>query len=369
MNEGDIITDNQGTPFRISYLNNAVTLSIPPPLVDLNTGAPDADHPGLRLWLDAADSNTLWQDTAGTQPATTGQAVARWDDKSSIGINVIQSNLANQPVYAAAVSGLGNQPAVQFTGGANGTVLTAPGGNTTGLTGASPLTLVTIWQNTGYTGQNYQHTFHMGTSQPSMAYGHSTSRSANAGSPIGNHYWSSGFDTTGPATAANTPFMAVSTYDGTVDSWYINGTPAGNNTVSFNIGMSELQIGSRINHLPNITEGFTGDLAEVMLFDRPLTTDERNALGGYVYEKYRFTISGATGANGFRAYIRKNPSGGPNEFIISWDSRVGEHYRIEYSSTLTGSFTPLAINIPGVDGATEFPITIEDGGYLRVGRE
>lgn len=41
-----------------------------------------ANLTGLVLWLDAADTSTLWADTNATVATTNGGAVVRWDDKS-----------------------------------------------------------------------------------------------------------------------------------------------------------------------------------------------------------------------------------------------------------------------------------------------
>ena len=59
---------------------------------------------GLTLWLDASDTNTLWEDTSATTPATT--VVGRWDDKSGNGYNATQATGANQPTLGTSINGL-----------------------------------------------------------------------------------------------------------------------------------------------------------------------------------------------------------------------------------------------------------------------
>lgn len=51
--------------------------------------------PNLVLWLDAADTSTLWADTSGTIPATT--TIAKWDDKSGNDNHAIQETSASRP--------------------------------------------------------------------------------------------------------------------------------------------------------------------------------------------------------------------------------------------------------------------------------
>lgn len=52
------------------------------------------------VWYDPSDLNTLWQDTAGTIPVTTsGQMVARIDDKSGNGYHATQETEDSRPLY------------------------------------------------------------------------------------------------------------------------------------------------------------------------------------------------------------------------------------------------------------------------------
>ena len=299
--------------------------------VSLTTGRPVPSHPALKLWLDAGDLGTLWQDTDGTIPAADGQPVARWDDKSGSGIIVAQADPANAPSLTAGVAELNSVPAVTFVGGAGGDALTSTTGNSTGVSGLAELTMVTVWKNTGYTGQNYQHTIHMGDPSCLSAYGHSTSRAGNAGSGIGNHYWCDGFDNTG-ATANGDANMALSTYDRSTDTWYINGAPGGTRTVFVTIGSSELQIGSR---LQPFVEGFTGHLAEVILFCTVLTEEERNALGFYIQQKYGIQVQGAALAGSLRILgVNYEEAQGVATVRLRFTSRLGGSYKIEASPDL-----------------------------------
>lgn len=54
--------------------------------------------PSLVAWYDPSDLSTMFQDTAGTVPVTAaGQSVARINDKSGNGRNLLQATGANQP--------------------------------------------------------------------------------------------------------------------------------------------------------------------------------------------------------------------------------------------------------------------------------
>jgi hypothetical protein len=70
--------------------------------------------PGLALWLDASDASTLFQDDAGTTPATAdGDVVGYWGDKSGNGKHAIQATPGNKPVLKLATKNSRNT--VRFT--------------------------------------------------------------------------------------------------------------------------------------------------------------------------------------------------------------------------------------------------------------
>lgn len=63
-----------------------------------------SDLSGLALWLMAGVGQ--WQDTGGNTPATnTNDPVARWDDQSGQGNNLLQSVSANRPLLKTAEIG------------------------------------------------------------------------------------------------------------------------------------------------------------------------------------------------------------------------------------------------------------------------
>lgn len=286
---GSLKISGSGSPFAVGGDNMAagpqrLGLSGGTVTVSAGGGMPT----GLVYHIDASDAATLWQDTGGTNPITAdGQQVARWDDKSPSAINVSEGNSGDQPDYRASVASLNNMPALYF----DGDVLR--GTNDTGITGDHDLTAITVWSDAAGTGQNYQHTFHMGNTGTREAYGHSVSRGDNNGQ-IGNHYWGDGWNSSSNngLGAAN---IALSTYDSGADqdTWWVNGDPVGNRGVTLNIAANQLQIGSRLNP---VTEGFRGNLAEVLIFDQVLTSAQMNDIGGYLAAKYGINAPNWTGS-------------------------------------------------------------------------
>lgn len=66
------------------------------------------------LWLDASDSNTLYDTTTGGALVGAGGAVARWEDKSGNARHATQATLANRPLRTAAAQG--GKDALTFDG-------------------------------------------------------------------------------------------------------------------------------------------------------------------------------------------------------------------------------------------------------------
>lgn len=68
---------------------------------------------GVGGWYDASVTGCLWQDVAGTVPATEGTPVARIDDLSGNGYHCIQPTLAARPTFVIDPQG---RPCLEFDG-------------------------------------------------------------------------------------------------------------------------------------------------------------------------------------------------------------------------------------------------------------
>ncbi len=248
-------------------------------------GSPTPGDANLRLWLDASDSGTLFQDTAGVSPIQfSGQPVARWEDKSGNNLHVTEGS-ANRPDYVGSSPSLNGRPALYF----DGDVLQRA--NDTGVSGNADRTVITVWSDAVDYDANYQHSLHMGSTSANQAYGISVYR-GGGNARIGNHYWGGGFDTTRNGSSAARMAMAMWDGDGGtagngLDRWYVDGLDAGaSDRAPLDTGTSQLTIGSR---LAPPTEGIRGNIAEVIVFDQVLNWEEQQAIGGYLTGKYGLT--------------------------------------------------------------------------------
>ena len=156
-------------------------------------------------------------------------------------------------------------------------------------------------------------------------------------------------------TASLDATMALSTYNRSTDSWFINGAPGGTRNIFLSIGGGELQVGSR---LQPFTEGFTGHLAELIVFCTVLTEAERNALGFYIQEKYGIIVQDARLAGSLRIvsidYALDENLPDTAHVTLRFTSREGGRYLIESGTDLNSWEDELNDNYPGTGDITEY---------------
>jgi hypothetical protein len=84
---------------------------------------------GCGLWLDASDTSTLFQDSAGTTPVTGGgQSIGLWKDKSGAGHDFNQTSSGNRVTYDTSTKGaiqLSSPTYLQASAASLGTVSTS----------------------------------------------------------------------------------------------------------------------------------------------------------------------------------------------------------------------------------------------------
>lgn len=103
--------------------------------------------PGCTLWLDGADTSTLFSDYAGTTLATPGGNILRWTDKATLRLPAITNNIATTSyngIYGVnpptlTTDSLTGKPAVGF--GVGSVIATAANGTTNTITCTSSITL------------------------------------------------------------------------------------------------------------------------------------------------------------------------------------------------------------------------------------
>lgn len=225
------------------------------------------------LWLDAADISTMFQDSAGAIPArTTGSTVSLWKDKSSSGNHA--SNTTAQPTLTI--------------GAQNGL-------NVLNFNGAQYLTLSTNTLPTGST--NCTFFFITRTPSTSVQVFFTYGQDPNTINRNPQFYYNSGrlnIDLYGGGLLSdNTIFtnsyvMTSCTFTNRITAWD-NGTQfsGGSTAITLNTGTGWASIGvGRVPPGTALNYYFNGQMGEMILFNRELSSQERLQMEGYLAWKW-----------------------------------------------------------------------------------
>lgn len=218
---------------------------------------------GLRLWL---------RSDAGVNRS--GSSVTSWADQSGVGNTVSQSYGANMPTFADNV--LNGRPAVRFAG--KNCVLQSGGSVVTGNGG---FTVFTVARFLSMPGTNYQYLWWNGTNNSTAGYGPFLSTSSLLRTGWGSYSYA--------LTYSGTPLMAkwyrmCSRYiSGTHEMW-VDGSFIGQNAKTGSSLASGFAVG---NYAASASyQGFYGDIAEIVIYNRKLNETERLAVEQYLAGKW-----------------------------------------------------------------------------------
>ncbi len=225
---------------------------------------------GCQLWLKA---------NAGITQS--GGLVSQWDDQSGNSRHATQATGANKPAYGYQRR-LNGYPTVIFNGTASQMTGT---GSAIGISGAGSRTVAIVGQATSHATSGTTSTMFMfGAASTSQAYG--LACRVNSTPVLGMHYWVNfGYSQSGLADFG--PFIYVTTYNGTVDSYYLNGYPVGSTTIALSTGSSAYQLGSRTG---GSFEFAAVSIAELIVYDTALSQANREAMITALGIKYNIPV-------------------------------------------------------------------------------
>jgi hypothetical protein len=223
---------------------------------------------GLLLWLAADSTAHLWQDTARTVPAVAdGDPVACWDDGSGVGHNVVQATTTKRPLLKLAI--LNSKPVLRFDGVDDFLQATF-----TAIT--QPFSRIAVFNMRSYAASS--HIYGAGPTGQGVLFESSTS-------PIMSLY----DGTVSPSTSS----LAVGTFgvvselhNGAASELRVNGAAA----ATGNPGVATLS-GVTLSAASNGASTTPVDHAEVVVYNRALTTAERQSVERYLGTKYGITVS------------------------------------------------------------------------------
>ena len=254
--------------------------------------------PGLRLWLKADDI------TDGAEPAN-GTIITTWQDHSgndhdaivATDISATFTGPTHQEVTLSTPTGNNTFPVARFTMGADELlratdIINGPDNNNEAAESANfgELTIITVY-------------FADFISQANQPMGFGTSASSNRGGVNANNFrlgnnpsiQKDNGEIDGHSLVIPTDFFIRTTVmsaagDGLVEE-YFDGTLALSKTENFSVRSDNFYLGD--TRFPFVS---TGDIAELIVYDRALDEGQRQTVEGYLSEKYfHATVTGNDG--------------------------------------------------------------------------
>lgn len=234
----------------------------------------------LKLWLDADDSATITKDMSDN--------VSDWADKSTNGNDVSQLTATNQPLFVA--SAINSNPSIRFDGVDNylenlGISLVTGVGELTIFMAISRISSpnnnrgkLALWE----TGQ-----IHDFNNIPSVSF-EDGSIALNELKYLRN---TSNQNKT-PHPNENTPFIYSSIFDGANNNSFLNGNIASftNPTGSAgNFNIQNIRVGAR-QVSGSASFFWNGDIGEIIIYNRDLSTLERQQVESYLSSKWSITL-------------------------------------------------------------------------------
>lgn len=292
--------------------------------------SPGGVSSGLQVWLKA---------DAGTSTTTNGANLSAWNDQSGNGRHATMSNLSRQPVYhASAINGL---PAIYTNGGSRYLDVDLSS------IANGEFTIIAVTQRANSNFFNYFIGINPGAaSNSNLAMGFRQGNQINLSLPTGN---SRAMVTTyagvnEPATSmwadySSTATRRVGMTQNGVDL-QVTGTGG---TIIAQTGIGQIGRGSN-------TAGFTGFISEVIVYNRVLSSTERNQVQSYLAVKYGLAANAST-------FLFYNESGYNNDIF-----GIGRNLATQgLNVTASNSVSP--------DDILEVrsPSSMDDGDYLLFG--
>lgn len=295
--------------------------------------------PGCSLWLDGNDITTMFQDTSGTTPVTAnGQTVARWKDKSSNGFTFITGTGGTAPTYNT--SALNSLPGVTFGSVEQSTTFST---NFKWLDSASPINCynsftlggsnTTIFAVVNVNAVNQRNTLFrtsinldMEVLYPWTGVGFIWDQPYNSA----NNRLSVGYSVTGGQLISLVRSGATMTGYSNGESFATLSTASGTLTNS----TATLSIGG--GFVSSTYSTFNSNICEMLIYNRDLTSTQRQQVEGYLASKWGFPLSYRQGWTRNLSNFTESPV---NTFIKSTASSSWGDSMVYSTQAMTGPFS------------------------------
>jgi hypothetical protein len=233
---------------------------------------------GCTLWLDATDISTI---------TLSGSNVTQWSDKSGQLYHFSQATPGNQPTYSS--TGFGNRGSIVFDGIGSYLFSTTFGGLFGGLN--TPLSFFCVMRWTSKTSPAIQCLFNIYTGTSTNGF-HGIYFDQGAAPNAWQHIRRSAAGTTVTVSSANIISSGVSyvhsqIFPGTTVTGFTNGT----SVLSGNMNVATLGTNTTIGcigilYRSIIQYPLNGQVGEVLVYNRAVTTEERRQIEGYLAWKW-----------------------------------------------------------------------------------
>lgn len=227
-----------------------------------------ASVPGLTVWFDASDDSTFTY--------SSGVVVSQWRDKSGNAFHVSQATDAQRPTRSTTING---RAAVAFNG--SQFLIREPA---TGMpSGAAARTTITVARVTSTPGP-YNHIVMWGLNGTNGSL-HGWGVAPGATSSLRIHLWSATLDHPTATVPPSSPHVIIARYDGANASIAANAGIAFEAARGLNTATDQLVVGART--VPGTgAEAWNGAIAEVLVYNRALTSAEQSDLYDHLRTKW-----------------------------------------------------------------------------------
>ena len=233
---------------------------------------------GAAVWFDGANGNAVLN-SSGT-PATTGQAVATWNNIAPGKTGAVtQATTANQPIYGSHT--MSGKPVLYFDG--TNDVLSS---TTTYTNTGSSVSAFIVVRRTADAGNYGRSLGFIGPDSSSDFDSNSNWCVDNNADGVTLYVERGSGHNQGSLPTVNTAYLAEVIFNGSTCTTYINGTQLGSafsSTGNFNI--NTMAVGAGWYSGTNAW-GITGDIAEVVIYNSALGTTDRQAVESYLNQKW-----------------------------------------------------------------------------------
>lgn len=226
-----------------------------------NRNGVSGSNAGIKVWTPADSTTSLWYDASDASTVTIDTGVSQWNDKSAGGNNATQATGGNQPLYVT--NDLAGRNVLEFTSARS---LTHAYANAT--TNISIFMVVNVTTDTSSTRRRIFSTQGANTTQSNIY-----SRDTNT------FNWG----TLGSSSTYRFAGTAI-----TADSWNIIGLTRTTGGIFYWNGSSSNSFATDSTGDTNgtIGGGFTGKLAELIVYNSSLSTSDRQRVEGYLAWKW-----------------------------------------------------------------------------------